>query len=70
MVTCTHDGQALLALQPISTYLGDLMCWGEKNQHTVTLEQQMLHINAAAARNGTETTSRGDTDLSPGLKGP
>lgn len=32
MVTYIHDRQALLALQPVSTYLEDLMCWKKTNR--------------------------------------
>lgn len=34
----------------------------EENQQTMTLEQELLHVNAAAARSGAETTSREDSD--------
>lgn len=34
----------------------------EENQQTMTLQQEALHVNAAAGRRGAETTSRGDSD--------
>lgn len=34
----------------------------EENQQTMTLEQELLHVNAAAARSVTEATSREDSD--------
>lgn len=34
----------------------------EENQQTMTLGQELLHVNVPAARSGAETTSRGDSD--------
>lgn len=41
-----------------------------ENQQTITTAQEVLHVNAATARNRAETTSRGDTDGARAEKDP